>query len=458
MLISREAFCQRAGQSGSSSAGGSGTDTTQSSGAKGKSDSGAGSSNSSKAGASDAGGSAPAIFFESQILSYAAVDRITKQIDVDICTSLGSSPGTRVFVYDPATFANLQLVAGFELQIQLLTAAFNSFLAKPHDDSIAQQVRDLRAQVELLEQRLAALEQQIAALESNQPAPTLTAATTTPAVPFAKPAAILTALGPYLTASTTDKSGTFSLSDAAIAMSIVHHMHSDCTTNPPTLIYPRIALPPSGTSSPTTEDAITQLMSSLFAIQRQAATIVQAAEDEHQKTLGAAGSKAAGDHSQGSADQGTGGKGGDQASGQGAITKTLAGADYQSLSGATGLLNQILGYYTQPLPGASVPAVASLAQGYQLLHELSKSAGATYVLFLEGTVGGGTQRIRKNLFTNLFYGDLIRYSGGAVIAYGLLKLDTAVISPANTYRYVTPYTTIMSPRDVEESRVGDNLK
>jgi hypothetical protein len=383
----------------------------------------------------------PSVFFESQSLAYGGVDNIAAIIGGKVCASIPDNTTRKVFIYDPVTFGNLALVSGFLTQMKIITAALQSFVDIPPgtvpDAGVAKQIQDLQAQVAKLQAQVADLQTKGAPAQ-NRIGPGLVDAE-----------GILQALGPYISASTTDKNTNFTLSDAAIAMNVTHYLTTICRTKLQ-VIYPRIGLPvDTMAGGPAASQMLQNIFATLFTLQRQAAALTQAGEDKYlpAPAISEQTTTTASPTTTKSTTPAT----------QVQIPKTLAGLDYQSLSGASGLLNQILAYYTQPLPGGAVPAVASLAQGYQLLQELAKPDGT--ILFMEGTTAGGTQRIRKNLVTNLFTGDWIRYSGGAVIAFGILDLASGEIFPADTYRFLTPYTTIKntSKAKAKAASAGDNL-
>ena len=125
------------------------------------------------------------------------------------------------------------------------------------------------------------------------------------------------------------------------------------------------------------------------------------------------------------------------------------------LASASGLLNSFLSAYTQPVGSATVPAYAQLGSALQLLFALAQKN--TAILFLEGSAAGGTQRVTKNLLTNLFWGNIISYSGGAVIAYGLIDVQHGALLTANTYHVLSPYTHINTPKHAKDLNDGDNL-
>jgi hypothetical protein len=108
-------------------------------------------------------------------------------------------------------------------------------------------------------------------------------------------------------------------------------------------------------------------------------------------------------------------------------------------------------------PTTGAVGIGLVLSGYQLYNQIKKKG--SYILFEEAVAGGGTQRIRKNLFTNVFWGDLIRYSGGAVITFALIDGLSSSIKVANTLRFRTPSTTIQHPDNARTKIVsaGDNL-
>jgi hypothetical protein len=386
--------------------------------------------------------SPPSVFFESQSLAYGGVDNIAAAIGTRICSSIPDGSTRRIFIYDSATFGNVALVSGFLMQLRLTTAALQAFVDIPPgtvpDAGLAKQIQDLQ-------ERVAKLEAQVSELERRGAPPPPGKL----GVGLATAESVLQALGPYISASTTDKNTNFNLSDAAIAMNVTHYLTGTCRAKVQ-VIYPRIGLPiDTVVGGHSANQMLQNLLMTLFMIQRQASALVQAGEDKYlpspstseQTTPGPTPSTTK------SITPAT----------QIQIPKTFAGLDYQSFSGANGLLNQILAYYTQPLPGGTAPAIASVAQGYQLLQELAKPD--SNVLFMEGTAAGGTQRIRKNLITNLFTGDWIRYSGGAIVAYGVLDLASGEMFPTDTHRFITPYTTIRKAdkQGTKAARAGDNL-
>jgi hypothetical protein len=81
-------------------------------------------------------------------------------------------------------------------------------------------------------------------------------------------------------------------------------------------------------------------------------------------------------------------------------------------------------------------------------------------VYLSIVAAGGTQQDRKNLLTNLFTGDLIRYSGGVSVnaIVFLIASDDSKILYSDLVRYRTPLKQIQKPKNYDgKANAGDNL-
>jgi hypothetical protein len=127
----------------------------------------------------------------------------------------------------------------------------------------------------------------------------------------------------------------------------------------------------------------------------------------------------------------------------------------QSLSGTNAATNQ--------------PVLSSILQGYHLRAALASGTTAKPLLgiYLNISAAGGTQQDRKNLFTSIFTGDLIRYSGGVSVNVIVFKIangataqtDQSQILYSDLLRYRTPLGHIKSPGKYDNApEAGDNLK
>lgn len=74
---------------------------------------------------------------------------------------------------------------------------------------------------------------------------------------------------------------------------------------------------------------------------------------------------------------------------------------------------------------------------------------------------GGTQQDRKNLLTNLFTGDWIRYSGGVSMNFVVFEIagDSSKVRISDIVRYRTPLGKIHAPAGYsKDANNGDNLE
>ena len=103
--------------------------------------------------------------------------------------------------------------------------------------------------------------------------------------------------------------------------------------------------------------------------------------------------------------------------------------------------------------------IAPVLIGAQLMSLLNRIDAQTYIVFWEGSAAGGTQRDRKNLLTNIFTGDWISYSGGAVLSFGMINVQTGLLSLPVLHRFMTPYTTFTDPakQQLESVRKASDL-
>jgi len=447
-------------------------------------------------------------FFESQMLTYGALDEIASVVASRVCSASG--PTSHLILFDTASFAAVQQFHRLKRNIDVLAALFRSFANKELE---AEQIKPL-------------VEHALNDVENIGPG-------------LAAGESIFQTLSGSMSATTVDKNTTFPLSDTAIAMDIAQQLHerhdNSCNMD---VTYPKFGLAEESTEVANAEEKLTHALADLFRIQRIAAGVAQQAEEAAKaEDRGATNTSASATQSAGlgtmfgsplrvvikdaagnplsgvvvtftapatgpsgtfegdgtSVKRTTGRDGvasvrfiansqagtyavvasapglaptvafsltnttappasisvaGSPAnaaatSTPAALPRSITGSDYLSLTGATGLLNQVLLSYAQANSTTGNNALSTVLYGARILKLLQQPH--TYVLFWEGTAAGGTQRDRKNLFTNLFTGDLLRYSGGAVLSYGLINSATGAIIAPGVLRLMEPYTTIRNP-------------
>ncbi len=88
------------------------------------------------------------------------------------------------------------------------------------------------------------------------------------------------------------------------------------------------------------------------------------------------------------------------------------------------------------------------AEVVALLDDLTV-ARSRFVLFTKSVSAGGSYRIRRNLWTTVFTGDLLSYSGGAIVSYMLFD-NSSRIRSADTLRYMTGFSKFKKLQKVPE--------
>jgi hypothetical protein len=108
------------------------------------------------------------------------------------------------------------------------------------------------------------------------------------------------------------------------------------------------------------------------------------------------------------------------------------------------------------------PALTSVLQGYRLRELFAEASAAAPKLgvYVNVAAAAGTQQDRKNLLTNLFTGDFIRYSGGVCVntIVFLIASENSSILYSDLLRYRTPLKQIGKPKNYDgKPNAGDNL-
>jgi len=125
--------------------------------------------------------------------------------------------------------------------------------------------------------------------------------------------------------------------------------------------------------------------------------------------------------------------------------------------------NTFLGGLSTPSATTGTPAIAQILQGYRLRGLFLKGTESDPILaiYLNVAAAGGTQQDRKNLLLSLFYGDLIRYSGGVsvnVIVFQIAGNNSKILF-SDLLRYRTPLKQISKPKGYNGAgSAGDNLE
>jgi hypothetical protein len=107
---------------------------------------------------------------------------------------------------------------------------------------------------------------------------------------------------------------------------------------------------------------------------------------------------------------------------------------------------------------------ASVIQGYQLANVLAGPAEKNgsyrhpaFILLASILSAGGTEHVHKNIWTALWSGDKITYSGGVIVNVSLWHSDDKAPLYSDILRYRAPFSNVAKPTDVTDVTIGDNL-
>lgn len=336
-------------------------------------------------------------FFETQMLAYGAVNQIAYAIAQRVCSK--QSTGTLV-IFDQTSFQNLQAWLAFQASAEALTTAYQTLTSQ-----ITQSQPPSNGSLPAS-----------STLSTQGPG-----SAATPQGFFA--GSDVSGLISAVAASTTNTVSSFTVPDSAMATAILHQMGRLSTCNSLTRIY----YPLFG-NAPNLADATNDINNLLLRLNNARYTILQVLNSNSANNTSPLW--LATDHLNTDYDQ---------------LLNTLSTsvAQNQTPAGATAGAN---------------PGITSIVQGAQIARVLKLAD--TYVLYANVISAGGTQRDRKNLFTVLFTGDLITYSGGAVVNYALTQSATDRLVDADVLRYRSSFTSLRDAHEsakLESVNSGDNL-
>jgi len=156
----------------------------------------------------------------------------------------------------------------------------------------------------------------------------------------------------------------------------------------------------------------------------------------------------------------------------GQVPAPAAGAGAQQSATATAFnnldqtYNTFLGSLSAPI-ATGPPLLSSVLSGFRLRGRIASADQKQSILgiYVSAVFAGGTQQDRKNLFTAIFTGDWIRYSGGVgvnVIVFRIAGAQSGQKSQilfTDFLRYRSPLEQISAPAGYNGAgKQGDNLK
>jgi hypothetical protein len=344
---------------------------------------------------------------ESDMFALGGMDHIAVAIAGKVCGMDAVAVGTTIVVYDQNSFASLQAYEAFVANSKVVSAGYRTLVpANILQSKLKAAAIEHRAEhgadphlSELWQQNIVALD----ALSGIDP--------------FSDATSLLSAIA---IASNTENASTLSIPDSAMAMALTRELKrtGNCKTHDVTIIYPPL-FGKSSTSDYSAADIQIEIQK-LNDIRKAAHEYVA----EQKKTE---------------------------------LTNDLK--DIDTLY--TNFMNSLIQVNSQ----TGALGSSSVIQGYRLAvllagREKTETAPAkppALVLLATIVAAGGTQHTHKNIWTALWSGDKITYSGGLAVEVGLWTAKSQSPLYADVLRFRVPFGKVKAPSDLTGVDSGDNL-
>jgi hypothetical protein len=365
---------------------------------------------------------------ESQMLAYGALDHIASSVARTVCKNIPdpkpltpASPGvpaipavppSTVVIYDQASFASLQSYEAFIANATAIVSLYETLL--PDTDAVHHEDK-------------ATLNEILSKLSPNNRSgkPQAHALGLSSTIdPFSDATSMLSAIA---IASNTESAGSIVIPDSAMAVAITRQLTGSvgCPAKLARVIYP----PLFGNSS-STDFSSADIQSDLQVVQAARDFVVKAVDLK----LG------------------------------GATTASADAVLTSALTDANGMYDSFLNSLLQVNSSTGIVGSAAIIQGYQLANVLAgpvETNGSylhpAFILLASILSAGGTERDHKNIWTALWEGDKITYSGGIVVNVALWHSDDKAPVYSDLLRFRAPFSNILNPNDQTDLTIGDNL-
>jgi hypothetical protein len=317
-------------------------------------------------------------FFESQMLAYGALNQVSESAVKAVCDAVAQDKtknDATVIIFDQTSFQGLQAWQSFVVSLNALNEAYKTLLC---DEKACPSDKDANAG----------------------------------SASFITGGADLASLITAVAASTAENASGFAISNTSMAVSLVHQFkrlaasRSSCK-NLNVVYFPLFG---SFTFLPNAQAAISEALAGPNQTRRMLQTAMPSPFHDNQSPKYLLFT--------------------DLNNSYDALLKSLLpgapsnnqGAGNNQSAGATpsgGPTGSSSSSSTSGSQSSGSFGSTSLLQG-AVLQKLIEQPN-TYILYADVAAAGGTQRARKNLFTVLFTGDLLSYSGGVIVNVALLK-------------------------------------
>lgn len=377
---------------------------------------------------------------EAQMLTYGGLDLMSPSIANNVCANVNDL--ATIVIFDQTTFANLQAYAAFYTSSKLLVSQYEAIDSDPKDfrsklQALAEQ-HNQAAQTAAQQSKTPLAQKRAGYMSEMLKAKTFDLGLSSTVDPFGDAAQMASAIA----ASNTESGGTIVMPDSAVAVVLsrdLRHTES-CAAKKITVIYPPLF--GKGSVSDTSSIDIGSVMQVVEDARNVTEQYVIAQNEAYIKN-----------HAPGTGQSNPAVSGGNP---------TLA----TMLSDANGLYDTLANSLTQINSATGVLGMASVVQGYELATLLAGQKNSdnsgwqtppAYILLASVLGAGGTEHTHKNVWTILWKGDDITYSGGLVVNTALWRVDSNGPIVSKIYRYRMPYSHVQSPSNTTGVTNGDNL-
>jgi hypothetical protein len=401
--------------------------------------------------------------FESQMLAYGGIDHIAKALAARVCSLDDvNQDNVTIVVYDQTAFASLQSYQAFVANLRIVSSAYQMLIPKDSLATVLEHLRTIFGNRSSDYNAMATHDQsqdqkkndQHSAERWKEMSISLTAD------PFSDAVSLLSAIA---ISSNVETPGQVTIPDSAMAVVLTRELKARCKKAGLTIVYPPLF--GRGSSSDFASADIQAYLQKLDDIRVQAQEYVEGANADFasnyspqktvtkQTTTGKASEK-------GSAIQDT------TVSQTGSNSITGDPVLTAELGDINGLYDNFMNSLLQINSSTGVIGSASVIQGYQLATLLKgvqnddstwKQTPA-FVLLASVINAGGTELDHKTIWTALWSGDKITYSGGAIVNVSLWRADSALPIYVDVLRYRVPFSELNDPGNVDGVDAGDNLK
>ena len=358
---------------------------------------------------------------EAQMLAFGALDKIAVGIASQVCPLLPTPavskgptdpgvPASTVVIYDQPSFVSLQAYEAFIANATAIVSLYETLLGDTDKNTLGTKLKDLARQA-----------------HPDRPVPHAIGLSGT-IDPFSDATSLLSAIA---IASNTETPGAIVIPDSAMAVAVTRQL----AATPCDIKHAKVIYPPLFGNSSTTDFASADIQSDLQTLQDVRDFVVHAVNAENVTWMK--------DH---------------PSSPNGNPILTSALTDINTLYDS--FMNSLL----QVNSTTGIVGSATVIQGYQLANVLAgpvEKNGSykhpAFILLASILSAGGTEHVHKNIWTALWSGDKITYSGGVIVNVALWHSDDKAPLYTDLLRYRAPFSKVDNPANMTGVTIGDNL-